>query len=148
MTQKYVEAINAGQIMSVDWRSIEEMLGEDAERTHTCSIHANDGAFPPKGEMHTDQLTEEQIAEVLQQTNVRFMAETHKNGIPYLPIETRFFSSIKPVSGPWMIMPSSHSTSVIAGILTGQQMTSFFKRLCAIYFILFPSHSKILNPLW
>lgn len=106
MTQKYVEAINAGQIMSVDWRSIEEMLGEDAERTHTCSIHADDGAFPPKGETHTDQLTEEQIAEVLQQTNVRFMAETHKNGIPYLPIETRFFSSIKPVFGPWIESPN------------------------------------------
>lgn len=106
MTKKYVEAINAGQIMSVDWRFIEEMLGEDAGRTHTCSVHVDDGAFPPKGETYTGQLAEEQIAEVLQQTNVRFMAETHKDGILYLPIETRFFSSIKPVSGPWIESPN------------------------------------------
>lgn len=106
MTKKYVEAINAGQIMSVDWRSIEEMLGEDARRTHTSSIHANDGAFPPKDETNTDQLTEEQIADVFQQTSVRFMAETHKDGVPYLPIEIRYFSSTKPVSGPWIENPN------------------------------------------
>lgn len=104
--EKYIEAINAGKIISVNWRSIEEMLGENAGRTHACSIYTDDGAFPPKGETYTDQLTEEQIAEVLHQTNVRFMAETHKDGVPYLPIETRYFSSTKPVSGPWIENPN------------------------------------------
>ena len=106
MVEKYIEAINAGKIISVNWRSIEEMLGENAGRTHACSIYTDDGAFPPEGETYTDQLTEEQIAEVLHQTNVRFMAETHKDGVPYLPIETRYFSSTKPVSGPWIENPN------------------------------------------
>ena len=106
MTKKYVEAINAGHVMSVDWRSIEELPGEDAKRTHSCSIHVNDGSFPPKEEVYADQLTEEQIVEILRQANVRFMAETYKDGIPYMPIETRYFSSVKPVSGPWIEYPN------------------------------------------
>ena len=48
MTQKYVEAINAGQIMSVDWHSIEEMLGEDAERTHLLPSMQTTALFRPK----------------------------------------------------------------------------------------------------
>lgn len=106
MIEKYIEAINAGQIVSVDWRSIEETLGEDAKRTHSCSIHVNDGSFPTKEEVCADQLTEVQIVEILQQTSVRFMAETYKDGIPYMPIETRYFSSVKPISGPWIEYPN------------------------------------------
>lgn len=106
MIEKYIEAINAGQIVSVDWRSIEETLGEDAKRTHSCSIHVNDGSFPTKEEVCADQLTEVQIVEILQQTSVRFMAETYKDGIPYMPIEARYFSSMEPVSGPWIESPN------------------------------------------
>ena len=106
MIEKYIEAINAGQIVSVDWRSIKEMLGEEAKRTHTCYIHVNDGSFPPKEEVCADQLTEEEIAKILRQTNVRFMAETYKDGIPYMPIETRYFSSVESTSGPWIKSPN------------------------------------------
>lgn len=88
--------------MSVDCRSIEEMLGEQAERIHLCSIFEDGSSFPPKEEVSSDQLTEEQIADALRQSNVRFMAETHKDGLAYLPIETRYFSGQKPASGPWI----------------------------------------------
>lgn len=106
MIKKYVEAISAGQIVSVDWRSIKEMLGENAERTHACAIYIDDGSFPPAEKVCSDQFTEKQIGEFLQQADVRFMAESHKDGMPHLPIEARYFSSAKPISGPWIESPN------------------------------------------
>lgn len=102
MIEGFIEAINAGQIFAVDWQSITEMLGEDMKRTHVCTIYRNDGAFPPKQEICSRQLTEEHICEILQRANIRFMAETYKDSEPYLPIETRFFSSMKTKSAPWI----------------------------------------------
>lgn len=109
MIEKYVEAINAGKILSVDWRSIEDMLGENIERLHTCAIYTDDGSFPPKNETYSNQFTEEQICEILKQADTQFMAETYKDGVPYLPIEHRYFSALKPTSGPWIQNPNCKS---------------------------------------
>ena len=38
MVEKYVKALTDGYIIAVNWSSIEEMLGEQADRLHECSI--------------------------------------------------------------------------------------------------------------
>ena len=104
MVEKYVKALTDGNIVAVNWSSIQEMLGEKANRRHECSICAIGDAFPPKPQ-DSDQLTETQIAEVIRMSNVQFMADVHKDGLPFLPIEVRYFSCVAPKSGPWYESP-------------------------------------------
>ena len=106
MIEKYIEAISAGQVMAVDWRTIKDMLGEEPQRTHTCTIFRDSGSFPPQEKVFSDQIAEEQIDDILHQAGVRFMAESYKDGKPYLPIETRYFSSVKLAAGPWIKNPN------------------------------------------
>ena len=105
MVEKYVKALTDGYIIAVNWSSIEEMLGEQADRLHECSICPIEDGFPPKPQS-TDQLTEDQIAEVLRRSNVKFMADTFKDGLPFLPIEIRYFSCATPKTGPWNKNPN------------------------------------------
>lgn len=102
MIEQYIDALNNGKIISVDWNAIEEMLGENPKRLHSCSICTNDDCFPPK-ETYSDTLSEDQLQNVLQHINVQYMAELHKDGLPYQPITVRYFSLVKPLSdGPWV----------------------------------------------
>lgn len=104
MVDKYVQALHDGKIVSVDWRTIQEMLGEDGGRLHECSICVDNGAFPPET-VETHSLTETQIGEILHQAKVAYMAEIYKDGVPYLPTEIRYFSNVHPKEGPWVKSP-------------------------------------------
>lgn len=98
MTDKFILAISEGQIVSVDWRGIQEMLGEEPKREHDCSICSN-GSFPPEP-METFQMTEEQISDALSKSPSLYMAEVFPSGKLYMPPEKRFFSAC-PHDGPW-----------------------------------------------
>ncbi|MCM1569154.1 MAG: hypothetical protein NC081_06870 [Roseburia sp.] len=106
MVDKIVQALSGGKIISIDWHSVQEMLGENSQRSHECSICSNDGAFPPKAE-ETVTLSEEDACNVLHQAKPAYMAEIHKDGISYLPIEIRYFSVAEPQVGPWIKNPFS-----------------------------------------
>lgn len=43
--EQYIDALNKGKIISVDWNSIDEMLGETPKRLHLCSICTNDNRW-------------------------------------------------------------------------------------------------------
>lgn len=105
MIEKYVQALTDGKIVSVDWRSIQEMLGENGGRVHACSICIDDNSFPPKVEDSND-FTEDQICEILNKAGVEYMAEKHKDNVLYLPIEVRWFACHKPEIGPWIENPN------------------------------------------
>lgn len=105
MIDKYVQALRDGKIISIDWRTIREMLGEDGNRLHECSICTESSTFPPEN-AETHSLTETEIFEILHQANVAYMADVYKAGVPYLPIETRYFSNVQPKAGPWVQSPN------------------------------------------
>ncbi len=105
MPEKFIEALECGNIVAIDWSSIEEMLGEKPARLHTCSICINEDCFPPKGTYSTS-LTEEQIKEILHRGNIQYMAETYKQRTFCQSIEARFFATAKPLVGPWIHNPN------------------------------------------
>ena len=105
MVDKYIQALSDGKIVSVDWHTIQEMLGEDENRLHACSICENGDVFPPNA-VETTELNESQICEILSKARVGFMAETYTGNSPLMSIKMRFFSNAKPTTGPWMAGPA------------------------------------------
>lgn len=103
--QEYIDALENGKILSVDWSSIEEMLGENPKRKHTCSICEPEITFPPSS-IKTTTFTEEEICTLLNLAEVCFMSDLHQDNIPWKPIKVRYFSCVKPEVGLWMERPN------------------------------------------
>lgn len=101
MLQEYIDASVAGKIIAVDWIGIEGMLGESPERLHKCSICEDNKAFPPQV-VKENEFSEADISKILKAMPINYMAETYEQGQPHFPIETRFFATTKPSTGPWL----------------------------------------------
>lgn len=104
MIQKFVEALKDGKILAVDWREIDEMLGEDPGRRIKCSICSEGDSFPLIPEK-THDLREEDVMEVIRQAEVKWIAFDFANGTPLSRFKTRYFAAKKPAVGQWLKNP-------------------------------------------
>ena len=93
----FVRSITDGMILGVNWEGIQEMLGENKQRLHLCTLHTNTSSFPSAAERERS-FTEEQIKAILCQGNPRWMKEVYENGDFLKPISVRYFAVDKPKS--------------------------------------------------
>lgn len=106
MISLYVEALKAGKILAVDWRNIDEMLGEDMGRKIQCSICKNSSEFPPVTE-ETHDLSEAEVMDIIRQAGIKWAAFDYINGTPLSRFKTRYFAVIKPRAGQWLEDPNA-----------------------------------------
>ena len=108
MKEDFINAVKGGSILSVEWAPIQERLGEEPQRELSCSLCEYGDIFPPKAGM-PQSFTEEEIADILHQADINWMAEVHdpEATIPLLGRTlTRFFSVEKPSVGMWFQNPN------------------------------------------
>lgn len=108
MKKDFINAVRDGSILSVEWAPIQDMLGEEPQRELNCSLCEDGEVFPPKAGK-TQAFSEEEIADILHQADINWMAEVHdpEASIPMLGrILTRFFAVKKPSTGMWFQNPN------------------------------------------
>ena len=97
----FVQGIADGMILGVDWEGIQEMLGEDKQRLHLCTLHPNIPSFPSPTERE-HSFTEGEIMEILRRVNPCWMKEIYKNGNLFESIIARYFAVDEPKSEGWL----------------------------------------------
>lgn len=100
----FVQGIADGMILGVDWEGIQEMLGEDKQRLHLCSLHPNIPSFPSPAERE-HSFTEEEIMEILRRGEPHWMKESYEKGELFDPISVRYFAAVEPESEGWLGVP-------------------------------------------
>lgn len=100
----FVQGIADGMILGVDWEGIQEMLGEDKQRLHLCTLHPNIPSFPSPTERE-HSFTEGEIMEILRRVNPCWMKEIYKNGNLFESIIARYFAVDEPKSEGWLGVP-------------------------------------------
>lgn len=107
--ESFVRSITDGMILGVNWEGIQEMLGENKQRLHLCTLHTNTSSFPSAAERERS-FTEEQIKAILCQGNPRWMKEVYENGDFLKPISVRYFAVDKPKSEGWLDVPGASAS--------------------------------------
>lgn len=102
----FVQGIADGMILGVDWEGIQEMLGEDKQRLHLCSLHPNIPSFPSPAERE-HSFTEEEIMEILRRGEPHWMKESYEKGELFDPISVRYFAAVEPESEGWLGVPGA-----------------------------------------
>lgn len=104
-TDFFVQKIADGMIFSVDWQGIREMLGEEKDRKHVCSLHPYTEGFLSTAQ-NTANFSEEEIRTIIRNSDIRWMRETYEQDNPLYPILTRYFSAVEPKAGQWLRIPT------------------------------------------
>lgn len=99
--ETFVQGIADGMILGVDWEWVQEMLGEDKQRLHLCTLHQNIPSFPSPAERE-HSFTEGEIMEILRRVNPCWMKEIYKNGNLFESITARYFAVDEPKSEGWL----------------------------------------------
>ena len=102
--ETFVQGIADGMILGVDWEGVQEMLGEDKQRLHLCTLHQNIPSFTSPAERE-HSFTEGEIMEILRRVNPCWMKEIYKNGNLFESITARYFAVDEPKSEGWLGVP-------------------------------------------
>lgn len=102
----FVQGIADGMILGVDWEGIQEMLGEDKQRLHLCTLHPNIPSFPSPTERE-HSFTEGEIMEILRRGEPHWMKESYEKGELFDPISVRYFAAVEPESEGWLGVPGA-----------------------------------------
>lgn len=74
--QAIVDALRQGNILSIEWTPIQEMLGECPERILSCVIYQNTGNFVPTV-LQELEVSEACITEALNEAVPKWMSEDY-----------------------------------------------------------------------